>query len=105
MDSGVIGWVIIIFIVVGLPIYFDHRHKMAKLMSKNAPDEKLLARIDALEKKCESLQEQVTEAHALLVDERRMMDQKLAHKLAEGSATIPDEAARQKSQTPVRTMM
>lgn len=109
MDSGAMAWIAIIFIVVGMPIYLDHKQKMAKLLGhKSDPDEKLLARIDALEKKCEKLQEQVTEAHALLVDERRMLDQKLAQKLAEsanGSAAIPNTAEQRKTVPASRTLL
>ena len=88
--------------------YLRHRERVLKLKYSRAaetkPDTALLARIEALEKKCEMLQEQVTDAHALLVDERRMLDQKLAQKLAEGAAAIPDSISNQNTPVPVRTM-
>ena len=89
--------------------YLRHRERVLRLKYSRAaetkPDSALLARIDALEKKCENLQELVNDAHALLVDERRMLDQKLAQRLAEGSAAIPAETApKQNFQTPVRTL-
>lgn len=93
----------------GIAYYLRHRERVLRLKysrtAETKPDTALLARIEALEKKCESLQEQITDAHAQLVDERRLLDQKLAQKLSEGSAAIPDEAtAKQKNQTPARTM-
>ena len=41
MDSGAIVWIIFVIIVIGMPIYLDHRQKMAKLLGgKSDPDEK-----------------------------------------------------------------
>ena len=78
-------WIAIValaLIVVGLPVYFDHRQKMAKLQSKRGePDTQLMARVEALEKKCEKLQAQVNEAHLLIHDETRQLDRKLFEKL------------------------
>jgi hypothetical protein len=93
----------------GIAYYLRHRERVLKLKYSRAaelkPDTALLARIEALEKKCEMLQEQVNDAHALLVDERRALDQKLAQKLAEGSAAIPDPSANQnRSPAPLRTL-
>jgi hypothetical protein len=78
------GWelVALLLVVVGLPLYFDHRQKMAKLRTQNAaPDTQLLARVEALEKKCEMLQQQVNEAHMLIHDETRELDRKLLDKI------------------------
>ncbi len=74
--------VILVFIVIGWPVYLDHRQKMAKLRTQRAePETQLLARIEALEKKCEKLQEQVNAAHMLIHDETRELDRKLVEKL------------------------
>ena len=96
---------VIIVCLVALPLFvgamamwFRHREKLASIRSpRNETDSPLVARIDALEKKCATLQEQINDAHALLVDERRMLDQKLARKFTDGSAMIPDETTREKS--------
>ena len=116
MDSGSIGWIIIVGIVVGLPMLIglvavmsQHQIKMAKLKgSSSAETERLAARLAAVEKKCADLQEQVNDAHALLVDERRMLDQKLAQKLAEsghGAAMIPESSTTKPSTgIPVKTL-
>lgn len=113
IDDGSIGWIIIVGIVVGMPmliglaaIWFHHMEKMAKLRGGSSADtEKFAARLEAVEKQCAKLQEQLNDAHAQLVDERRLLDQKLAQKLAEGSAVIPDETAKQKSQAQARAML
>ena len=108
--------VLIVGIVIGLPmliglvsVYFQHQQKMAKIQgASNAETERLAARLEAVEKKCANLQEQVNDAHALLVDERRMLDQKLAQKLAEsanGSAAIPENSEQRKTTTPTRTLL
>src|ERR1051325_11510179 len=94
--------VMIVGIVCGLPmligmaaIYFNHQQKMAKLTGgSNVDVEKITARLEAVEKQCAKLQEQVNDAHALLVDERRVLDLKLAQKLAEGSAVIPNDTPK-----------
>jgi hypothetical protein len=105
--------IVIVAIVIGMPmliglaaVWFKHKEKMASLTRvASAETEKLASRLEAVEKQCAKLQEQVNDAHAQLVDERRILDQKLAQKLAEGSAAIPDEAAKQKSPTSVRSML
>ena len=63
---ALVGIFIVPAMIGGLTLLLKHREKIAQLQagrpSSTNVDEKLLARIDALEKKCESLQEQVTEA-------------------------------------------
>jgi hypothetical protein len=87
-------WPVLALIVIGLPTYFSHREKMARLRGKGRePEEKLLARIEALEKKCAQLQEQVNEAHILIHDEQRELDRKLAARLEEAGAIPSDSAA------------
>ncbi len=79
MDYGAFGWVLVVLIVVGLPVYLQHREKMAKLMGQRTdPNPQLLTRIEALEKKCEKLQEQVNTAHTLIHDEQLQLDRKLS---------------------------
>jgi hypothetical protein len=87
--------------LMGVILYFDYKEKALKTKQQGAaePDEKLLARIDALEKQCAKLQEQVTDAHALLADERRALDQKLAAMLPEQPIST---AAESRTQTPMR---
>jgi len=93
-------------IVVGLPVWLHHRRTMLKLKGQNGRDIGTLhKRIDDLEKQCHKLQEQVTEAHVLLADERRELDRRLENKLAQiapDAAIIPgadapdDPSARQR---------
>ena len=55
---------------------------MAKLNAQKVdPNPQLLARMDALEERCEKLQQQVNEAHMLIHDEQRELDRKLAARL------------------------
>lgn len=69
-------------------MYF--RYEALKLKSKSGGAEvEAQKRIEALEAKCEKLQEQVTEAHALLVDERRQLDRKLAAMIPPDSHSAP----------------
>ncbi|HYG75608.1 MAG TPA: hypothetical protein VEK08_11445 [Planctomycetota bacterium] len=94
MGLIVLGIFILPLATGALALLLKHREKMATLKGgSQSSDPKLTARIEALEKKCEKLQEQVNEAHALLVDERRMLDQKLAQKL-EATAAIPEDGVR-----------
>ena len=68
-------------ILGGMFAYFKHRENMARLIgakSDSSPNPQLLARIEALEKKCDKLQDQVNAAHLLIHDEQRMLDLKLA---------------------------
>ncbi|HLX60721.1 MAG TPA: hypothetical protein VKX17_05510 [Planctomycetota bacterium] len=90
MDSGLLGILGFFLIVVGLPVYVGYRLKLAEIRAKQTadPNADLLARIAALEKKCETLQEQVTEAHILIHDEQRELDRKLAARL-EAAGPIP----------------
>jgi uncharacterized protein YlxW (UPF0749 family) len=68
--------------------YFKHREKLAELQSKGSNLDsgrmnQLQQRVDALEKQCAKLQEQVLTAHEQLADERRALDNKLAAILPE----------------------
>jgi hypothetical protein len=77
--------------VVGLPVYLHHRRTVLKMKGQSNRDiEALHKRIDHLEKECRKLQDQVTEAHVLLADERRELDKRLEDKLKN---IVPDAAA------------
>ena len=97
IDPGSAGWLLFFLIVVGLPVYLGHRQKMAEIRAKQTadPNGELLARIAALEKKCEKLQEQVNEAHILIHDEQRELDRKLAASLEARGAIPADSASAQ----------
>ncbi|HYF48610.1 MAG TPA: hypothetical protein VEJ63_04360 [Planctomycetota bacterium] len=84
-------------ILVGLPIWLHHRRSVLKMTGQRGRDiEALHKRIDQLEKECRKLQDQVTEAHVLLADERRDLDKRLEDKLKNivpDSAAFPDPSA------------
>ena len=72
------------FIVIGLPVWLYHRREVLKMKgTAKGETTSLSQRVAALEKRCEKLEEQVTQAHLLLADEQRQMDRKLA-------AMLPD---------------
>jgi uncharacterized protein YlxW (UPF0749 family) len=58
----------------------------------------LRQRLEALEKKCTEMQEQITDAHMLLADERRALDKKLAESFPEVSAS----GSESRTKAPVR---
>ncbi len=71
-------------IVIGWPVWLSHRRRVMELTSaQGRENKKLLERLEALEKRCEKLEEQVVETHIQLSDERRELDKKL-------SAILPD---------------
>ena len=77
---------------IGLPIWLHHRRHMLKMKQNGANElQALQSRIDKLEARCSTLQEQVTEAHLLLADERRELDQRLDKRLSQiGPDPLPD---------------
>ena len=104
-----------VFILFGLPILgffgsfvlkavLEHRVRLVELNgrqnkgSSESPD--LRARCEALEKRCEKLEEQLLAVHADLADERRQLDRKLATVLPdmpvseEGAARNRDERVK-----------
>jgi len=65
--------------------WLKHRREMTKLKIEGRQQkqsgsevEEMRQRLEALEKKCVAMQEQITDAHMLLADERRALDKKLA---------------------------
>ena len=68
--------------LVALPFVFSylyHRRRIAEIKGTHAQQVAALQeRIDRVESKCAAMQEQITDAHMLLVDERRTLDKKLA---------------------------
>jgi hypothetical protein len=76
--------IVFLVIVIGLPTWFYHRREMMKMKGLARNDTAALGeRVTALEKRCDKLEERITEAHVLLADEQRQMDRKL-------SAILPD---------------
>lgn len=97
MQSWMI-WPILVLFVIVIPGYLDHRQKMAKLMkTQSTSDEQLLKRIKALEAKCDKLQEQVNEAHFLIHDETRQLDQKLLQQLGGAPAAEPESSQERRA--------
>jgi hypothetical protein len=78
--------------------YLWHRRKMVEMRGTHSQHvETLNERINRLEKKCAALQEQVTDAHMLLSDERRELDKKLSKAFPEvmpPMPAIPEEPER-----------
>jgi outer membrane murein-binding lipoprotein Lpp len=58
----------------------------AKTPQNNSEVTELRTRLEELEKKCTAMQEQITDAHMLLADERRALDKKLAESFPEVAA-------------------
>ena len=59
--------------------YLWHRRKMAEMRGTQTQQVGAISeRIERLEKKCAAMQEQITDAHMLLTDERRELDKKLS---------------------------
>jgi hypothetical protein len=121
---GIIGWLAFFCIVVGLPVCcifglpwlarirrenLEHAREMARIKAgkeegQNGSElQQLRERCDALEKRCAKLEEQVTEAHALLVDEQRQLDKKLANILPGESQ--PQSSGERRRDGPVKTVM
>jgi hypothetical protein len=53
-------------------------------------------RVEKLEKKCIAMQEQITDAHMLLADERRLLDKKLSETFPEIAPPIAESAEQAK---------
>ena len=82
-----------------------HQLEMAGIKTGNAAPssaelDKLRERCDALEQRCTKLEAQLLDAHALLADEQRELDKKLASILPGESAATPT-----RSQAPAKTVM
>jgi predicted nuclease with TOPRIM domain len=89
--------------------WLHHRREMAKLKiegkkqkQSGAESDELRQRLEALEKKCAAMQEQITDAHMLLADERRELDKRLAQALPDHGGTNDEPARRQ---SPAKTVM
>jgi hypothetical protein len=80
--------------------WLDYRYKASVTpAAKDGKVESLTQRVEALEKQCAKLQEQMLDAHTLLADEQRQLDHKLAAILPEPSSTPPEGvAARERAQ-------
>src|SRR4051812_38315594 len=86
-------WPVIGLIAI-VPVYLGHRLKMAKIHAQQSEgNSKLVARIEALEKRCEKLQEQANEAHILIQEEQLALDRNLAARLDPPSVTGNDPIA------------
>ena len=83
------------FALISFPViwyYLWHRRRMQEVRGSHLQQvTNLHERIDKLEKKCHALQEQVTDAHMLLSDERRELDKKLAKSFPDVMPPIPEE--------------
>ena len=97
----VIGVMVLGHVVSGIiSSFFKHREQIVKLKATaqtEKTDDKqvqLAARVEALEKQCAKLQEQVLIAHEQLADERRQLDNKLA-------AILPEISSETKAPRPV----
>lgn len=102
MDSGAV-WLLGLSVVLGIRVYFQHREKMAKISpTQDKPDAKVMARIEALEAKCEKLQEQVSAAHFLIHDEQKQLDRRLAERLESNDVRMTDTGAERKVVNPAR---
>ena len=70
--------------------YLYHRRRMSEIKGTHAQHvETLQERMERLEKKITAMQEQITDAHMLLADERRELDKKLAETFPEIIAPMP----------------
>ncbi|MCY3023626.1 MAG: hypothetical protein NTW87_31995 [Planctomycetota bacterium] len=78
--------VLFFFVVVGLPVWLYHRREVLRMKGLARNETAAVSqRVTALESRCDTLEERVTEAHVLLADEQRQMDRRLA-------AMLPDDA-------------
>jgi hypothetical protein len=97
LSLGVLGLAIVaVFfgIVVGVPTFLYHRREVLRIRGTNAKEiGKLRDRIDALDQRCEKLEEQVASAHILLADEQRQLDRKLSNLV--GDSMIPPEKSEE----------
>ena len=95
----------VVFITKGIPLLLAHAREMEQMKrGANSGTDALHDRVAALEQRCAKLEEQVTEAHLLLADEQRQMDQKLAAILPDTPApafSIPDTKPRGAERQPV----
>jgi hypothetical protein len=95
LEFGLIAFGIVVgffSIVVGLPVWLYHRREMARMHGLRArQDGEMRARVEALEERCDKLEERVTTAHNLLSDEQRAMDRKLAKLLPDDGVATGDE--------------
>jgi uncharacterized protein HemX len=81
--------------------WLKHRREMVKMKLEGQAQRQnggeaaeLRQRLEALEKKCTEMQEQITDAHMLLADERRALDKKLAESFPEVAAGGSDARAK-----------
>jgi hypothetical protein len=92
--------VLFFFIVVGLPVFLYHRREVLRMSGlSNRQTMKLSDRVAALEKRCDTLEERIAEAHLLLADEQRQMDRKLSAILPDAPAPIPDAMPDEKERS------
>jgi len=86
--------------IVGLKLWFRYRLEALRIKGgSEAETGQLERRVEALEKQCAKLQEQVLDAHALLADEQRQLDRKLTAMLPDAPDAAPgNEAARKQTQ-------
>ena len=105
MVALVISAVVVLFAgaLISFPFicfYFWHRRRVLELKGTHAQQVSALQdRMENLELKCHKLQQQVTDAHMLLSDERRELDKKLAESFPDIMPPIPDEPAPGKSRS------
>jgi hypothetical protein len=70
--------------------YLYHRRRIAEIKGTHAQQlSALQERVERVESKCAAMQEQITDAHMLLVDERRVLDKKLAESFPEILPPMP----------------
>jgi hypothetical protein len=82
------------------PYYMYHRRRVMEIKGTHSRQVTTLEeRVEKLEKKCAALQEQITDAHMLLADERRLLDKKLSETFPEiiAPASEPIESPKNRS--------
>ena len=55
------GIVLVVGLLVGVPIWLYHRRELIKLQTGNPNAERVLARIDALEARCKSIEDKLND--------------------------------------------
>jgi len=85
------------------PYYMYHRRRVMEIKGTHAKQVLTLEeRVEKLEKRCAAMQDQITDAHVLLADERRLLDKKLSETFPEIIAPAAEPTEPSKSRTTKR---
>jgi hypothetical protein len=78
-----------LLLAVGLPVFLHHRRHVLALRGTHTKElSSLRERVDAAEKRCAKLEQQLVDVHMMIADETRILDKKLA-------TILPDDMANQ----------